>query len=351
MASSTRSIELKVGAFILAAIGLLIGFVLIMSGVNFQPTFSVVVLFDNPGGLQTGAHVKMAGVKIGKVQTVSFCKDRKDAMNIPAELRHAVVCMDITVEKRHQASIRKNALFYVTTQGVLGEQFLAVDPGSNDQDPMFSDPLRPEEKYVRGLDPPRLDKLISETYELLHSSVTALRENKDQLNEAFDGLRKTLKGTGDFFEKNKDRLDRIAQNVEQITIDVDDTIRGAKTKYVENPQIDRIMNNVESISGVAAKDAPPLLADAKVTMENMRRVSETIGAESEQAKIKKTLNDVSEIASQAKATMNDTHAIVSHIRRGKGTVGAVVMDEALYDDIQELARDLKHNPWKFLWRE
>jgi phospholipid/cholesterol/gamma-HCH transport system substrate-binding protein len=32
-------------------------------------------------------------------------------------------------------------------------------------------------------------------------------------------------------------------------------------------------------------------------------------------------------------------------------VGAVVMDEALYDDIQELARDLKHNPWKFLWRE
>jgi phospholipid/cholesterol/gamma-HCH transport system substrate-binding protein len=27
------------------------------------------------------------------------------------------------------------------------------------------------------------------------------------------------------------------------------------------------------------------------------------------------------------------------------------MDEQLYDDIQELARDLKHNPWKFFWRE
>lgn len=349
--ASSRSIEFKVGAFILAAVGLLIGFVLIMSGVNFQQTFSVTVLFDNPGGLQTGAQVRMAGVKIGKVQATSFCKDRKDVMNIPSELRSAVVCMDISIEKRHQPSIRKNAIFYVTTQGVLGEQFLAIDPGSNDQDMMFSDPLRPEERYVRGLDPPRLDRLISETYELLHSSVTAMRENKDQIEEAFQGLRKTLKGTGDFFEKNGERLDRIAQNVEQITLDVDDTIRGAKSKYVENPQIDRIMNNVENISVAAAKDAPPLLADAKVTMENMRRVSDTIGAESEQAKIKKTLNDVSEIASHAKATMNETQAIVSHIRRGKGTVGAMVMDEALYDDLQELARDLKHNPWKFLWRE
>jgi phospholipid/cholesterol/gamma-HCH transport system substrate-binding protein len=29
----------------------------------------------------------------------------------------------------------------------------------------------------------------------------------------------------------------------------------------------------------------------------------------------------------------------------------VVMDEQLYDDLQELVRDLKHNPWKFFWRE
>jgi phospholipid/cholesterol/gamma-HCH transport system substrate-binding protein len=27
------------------------------------------------------------------------------------------------------------------------------------------------------------------------------------------------------------------------------------------------------------------------------------------------------------------------------------MDEAVYDDVQEMVRDLKHNPWKFLWKE
>ncbi len=44
-------------------------------------------------------------------------------------------------------------------------------------------------------------------------------------------------------------------------------------------------------------------------------------------------------------------SIVSHIKKGEGTVGALVMDEEIYDDVQEMVRDLKHNPWKFLWRE
>ena len=47
----------------------------------------------------------------------------------------------------------------------------------------------------------------------------------------------------------------------------------------------------------------------------------------------------------------DAQSIVQHIKKGEGTVGALVMDEAIYDDVQEMVRDLKHNPWKFLWRE
>lgn len=340
--ASPRSIEVKVGIFILTAIALLGAFILVMGGINFQPTYSLYVEFDNPGGLQTGAPVKIAGVKVGKISELAF---RGGQPNAITGKREPLIRLLITVEKRYQPSIHDNAVFYVTSQGVLGEQFLAIEPGSNDR------PVLPESAVVRGLDPPRLDMLIAESYELLHSSVAAMRENKDQISEAFDGLRKTLKGTGDFFDKNGDRLDRIAANVEQITVDTDETIKGAKEKFVDNPQIDRIMSNVESVSDSVARDVPPLLAETKATMGNVRRVSDTIGAESEQAKIKKTLSDVSEIASRAKATMTDAQAIVGHIRRGKGTVGAVVMDEALYDDIQELARDLKHNPWKFLWRE
>ena len=54
---------------------------------------------------------------------------------------------------------------------------------------------------------------------------------------------------------------------------------------------------------------------------------------------------------QAKAIAGDAQALVERVKSGKGTVGALVMDEALYDDLQEMLRDLKHNPWKFFWKQ
>jgi phospholipid/cholesterol/gamma-HCH transport system substrate-binding protein len=340
--ASPRSIEVKVGILILVAAGLLAGFILVMGGVSFQPTYPIFVDFDNPGGIQSGAPVKIAGVKVGKVTEIQF---RGGTVDPTSGKREPLVRLRVVVEKRFGPSIHDNSLFYVTSQGVLGEQFLAVEPGSTDR------PVLPEGAVVRGLDPPRFDMLLAESYELLHTSVTAMRENRAQIIEAFDGLTKTLKGTGDFFGKNGDRLDRITANVEQMTIDGSDAIKSAKTKFVDNPQIDRVLNNVDTLSATAARDTPALLADARETLANVKRVSATVGGEAEQAKIRQAIGDLSEIAKSAKAATADAQAIAGQIRRGRGTVGAMVMDEELYDDLQEMVRDLKHNPWKFFWRE
>jgi phospholipid/cholesterol/gamma-HCH transport system substrate-binding protein len=204
---------------------------------------------------------------------------------------------------------------------------------------------------VRGLDPPRLDMLIAEMYELLHGTVSSVRDHKEEIGEAFVGLTRTLKGTGDFFEQNKGHLDKIAENTEKITADAQDLVKGAKGKFVENPQIDRILASVERVSGDAARDVPPMLADGKVAVANARRVAEVLGDPKEAAKLRQMLDDVSVVARQAKGMTGDAAEILAHVKRGKGTVGAVVMDEQLYDDLQEMVRDLKHNPWKFFWRE
>ena len=339
--ASPRSIEVKVGILILTAIGLLAAFVVIMGGVNFQPTYPIYVEFDNPGGLQAGAPVKIAGVKVGKISEIQF----RGAEVSDAAKRDPLVRMKVTVEKRYQKSVRENSLFYVTTQGVLGEQFLAIEPGSQDR------PSLPDGAIVRGIDPPRLDMLLSESYELLHTSVQAIRENRKEFSEAFDGLRKTLKGTGELMDKNGGKLDRIVDNVETMTADGAGMVKEARTKYVNNPQIDRIVNNVDNVTGTLARDTPPLLADAKVTLANAKRISTTLGGEEEQVKMKQALSDVVEVTARVKKITADAETIVGQIKRGKGTAGALLMDEQLYDDLQEMVRDVKHNPWKFFWRE
>ena len=339
--ASPRSIEVKVGILILTATALLAAFILVMGGINFEPKYSMFVNFDNPGGLQTGAPVKIAGVKIGKVTEIQY----RGGAPSPTGTRQTLVRLKIEVEKKYQPGIHDNAIFYVTSASVLGEHYLAVDPGSADRQ------VLPEGAEVRGIDPPRFDLLVAETYELLHVATQALHGNKDEIGVALNGLSKTLKGTGEFFEKNGQRLDRITANVEQITIDTQDTVKEAKQKYVENPAIDRILENVEHSTSALAKDAPPLLADAKETMTAVKRVSQTVGSESEQAKLKAMISDLAEVAKNTKGLTQDAQAIASGVRRGKGTVGALVADEQLYDDLQELVRDLKHNPWKFFWRE
>ncbi len=339
--ASPRSIEVKVGILILTATALLAAFILVMGGINFEPKYSMFVDFDNPGGLQTGAPVKIAGVKIGKVTEIQY----RGGSPSPTGTRQTLVRLKIQVEKKYQPGIHDNAIFYVTSASVLGEQYLAVDPGSADRDVLREDAI------VRGIDPPRFDLLVAETYELLHTATQAMRGNKDEIGTALNGLSRTLKGTGDFFEKNGQRLDRITSNVEQITIDAQDTVKEAKQKYVENPAIDRILANVDHATGALAKDAPPLLADAKETMTAVKRVSQTVGGEAEQAKLKQMIADLGEVAKNTKGLTQDAQAIASGVRKGKGTVGALVADEQLYDDLQELVRDLKHNPWKFFWKE
>lgn len=340
--ASARSIEVKVGLLILTAIGLLAAFILVMGGINFQPTYEILVGFDNPGGLQSGAPVKIAGVKVGKVKEMEFVGHVGQEQQLPGA---ALVRARITVEERYRESVRDNAIFYITTQGVLGEQFLAIDPGSADR------PVLEEGSVVRGLDPPRLDRLIAESYDLLHTTVSALRDNRPLIGDIAHGLAKTLKGTGTFMDRNQERLDRVAANVEALSEEGLLTMQDARAKYIHNPSIDRIMANVEHLSAVSARDVPVLLSEGRQTLGSTRRVIDTLGSEAELKRIRGILGDVEATARTAKAAIGDAQVIAAHIRRGRGSVGALVMDEQLFDDLQELARDLKHNPWKFFWKE
>ncbi|MBK8940835.1 MAG: MCE family protein [Polyangiaceae bacterium] len=348
--ANSRSIEVKVGILMLTAVGLLAAFILVMGGINFQPTYSVFVNFDNPGGLQTGAPVKIAGVKVGKIDEIQF---RGGKVDEATGRRDPLVRIKVDIEKRYQESVRENSLFYVTTQGVLGEQFLAIEPGTSD-----SPILDERSEAVRGLDPPRLDLLLSEGYELLHSTVTALRTNKKEIGETFDALRITLKATGSFFGENGDKIKVILDNAEEASEEGTKLLKGVNEKYVENPKVENIIDNVDSITTNLKRDTPALLADARVTLgdakvaaANTKRFTEAVASEEQTTKIKKAVDGAVVLVDKANTMANDAQYMVTQMRKGRGTVGALLMNEQLFDDLQEMVRDLKHNPWKFFWRE
>ena len=312
--------------------------------VAFSPSSPSYVDFDNPGGLQSG----VAGARRRREGR----QDRRDSVPRrrakPGRPKNASrwCASKMSVEKRVQQAIHDNSIFYVTTQGVLGEQFLAIDPGSRRR------PVLPEGRIVHGLDPPRLDMLLAEGFELLAHRRDGLRDNRQQIAETFEGLHDTLRGTGEFFKTQPGPTSTTSPKAaERLTADADELVKRYADAYVDNPQVARILDRIDN-------DRDRLRATpSRCSRTRARRwptssaITKGVAGPEQQAKIKAAIDDIAEIASRAKATAADAQAIVSHIRQGQGTVGALVMDEQLYDDIQELARDLKHNPWKFFWRE
>lgn len=337
---AARSIEVKVGLLVLVAAGLLVALVLVMGGVHFGRRFAVAVDFNNPGGLQPGAPVKIAGVRVGQVDRLEF----RGAAVDPRTGRSALVRVHVEVDERYRRELHADAAFYVTTQGVLGEQFLAIDPGTAAQPAL--DLTRP----VEGIDPPRIDLFLARAYSLLDDTVTALRSNRRQIGAMVDDLSGVLHETRGVLHRNSGRVDSILDNADRTIRDTDGLVNAARDRYVDGPQARRVIQHAESILATIDREAPPLSRDARALMARLDHIAQGVGDPQIQD-LQRTLREVRALSERANGVMTDVQAVSTRVRAGQGTVGALLMDEEIYDDLQEMLRDLKHNPWKLFWRE
>jgi phospholipid/cholesterol/gamma-HCH transport system substrate-binding protein len=336
-----RSIEIRVGALILVAVALIAVFTVLMAGITFQPTYTVYVSFQNPGGLAAGAPVRISGVKVGRVGDIEFlgALDRRPGQS------DALIRVAAKIETRYASAIHDDSRWYVTVQGVLGEMFLAVDPGSPDR------PVLRDGAHVRGVSPPQLDLLLSESYELLHRTYRGLTDNEQKISETFDGLHRTLGLAGGVLERNQQKIDHVITNAETLSTSAVDTLKAARERYVDGPQITRIMNDVERGSQLVARDIGPLVSDSREVLGDAKKITRVLADDRQLAQLGSITSDLGDAARTAKSIATDAQSMVARVKQGQGTAGALLRDEALYDDLSELVRDLKHNPWKILWKQ
>lgn len=333
--AAERSLEVKVGLLVLVGVGLLAALVLVMGGISLGKHRALTVDFANPGGLQTGAPVKIAGIRVGSVEGMQFLGRQASG--------RARVRVRATVEERYVPELRGDATFYITTQGVLGEQFLAIDPGASE---------RPLDLAVAhdGISPPRIDLFVARAFDLLDDTVTSIRANRQQLGGIVDDLSGVLRRTNGVLARNDARIDTILEGVDRTVRDTDGLVLAARDRYVDGPQVRRIINRAESLLATLERDVPPLTRDARALTARLDRIAAGVGP-SQIEDLQAALRDVRALTARANTIAGDVQAVSARVRAGQGTVGALLMDEEIYDDLQELVRDLKHNPWKFFWRE
>jgi len=121
---NTRSLEIGTGLFVLLGFAALAFLTTQLPGTSLKlsggpPTYSVTAKFDNVGDLKAGSPVTMAGVTIGRVESIRFDpKDYKAAVTLRIENQYSEIPDD------SDASIQ--------TAGLLGGKYVGIGPGGSE---------------------------------------------------------------------------------------------------------------------------------------------------------------------------------------------------------------------------
>ncbi len=120
----SRTGETIVGFFVAIGLGALLVLALRVSNLNMgdfggEQGYDVRARFDNIGGLKVRSPVKMAGVTIGRVA----------AVDIDPKSFEAIAVIKIKPQFNH---IPKDTTAKIYTAGLLGEQYISLDPGGDE---------------------------------------------------------------------------------------------------------------------------------------------------------------------------------------------------------------------------
>lgn len=302
--------EARIGLFV--AISILVfftGFYFLKGSNIFSGTYTYHALYDDVQGLQPSASVQIHGLKVGKVSEIVLNKQPLDGK------------VDVSIEISKKTRLPKGTIAKLTSLDLLGTKGITLDLGNS------SDVLDNGVQLPTTVEGGMLDKLSVEVTPLLQD-VRKMVNNIDSVlnsvNEIFSpqsradlqnsiaALHTTMesfKGMAGKLNAQSDAMAHVVQNADKITSNL------AKN----NDNIDKTLSNL------------------KLTTDKLAN-----------APIQEAVKKVDEVA----AGLNE---IVGKINRNEGSMGLLVNDKALYqnltktiDELGKLSADLKAHPTRYI---
>lgn len=337
---SERGLQIKVGLLVLLALFILGGFLVLLGSFSTTSGFSFYVDFDFSGNLQDGAPVKVAGIKVGKVEEVRYLGGLKH----PKTGRRTYVRVTAWVEDRVAGTVFDDAEFFVNTQGVLGEQYLEIVPGTPGRRP-----IRAGEVLV-GVTPPRMDLVVARLYEVLDGVTRLLRDEKETIRNLLRSGTGALRTVDQLLSENRPEIKKLLTDADTLAGQAEGLLRDVRAGLGGPAQMRAIVGSLEKTSAALAQNLDGVLASARKALDGAVRLTGAVSDE-DVKKIRAALDRMLLLSDGLGKLTGEARLVLAGLHQGKGTAGALLVKDELYDDLKEMVRDLRRNPWKFLWRE
>jgi phospholipid/cholesterol/gamma-HCH transport system substrate-binding protein len=287
----SRRLSVMVGGFVIVCLALFAAAILSLSKESgiFRPQYELVAHFDNVQGLLPGAPVWLAGKNVGRIESV-----RLESIGVEHPVR-----VVMRIRREIQDRVRTDSVATVGTIGVLGDAYVELSVGSLEAQPLG------DGDEIRAESPTNLNEAMAKGA-LALDNIATLAAN---LNGVVEGFAKREGGekAAQAMEAASDIMLEVEKGDGLLHSLVYDTYSGGGVKSIEHSlaTLENLLVEVKDGEGILHSliyDSP---RDQDLVME----------------------------ALEAGARLN---SILAKVDRGEGTLGLLVSDPSLYEDLKTL---------------
>ena len=349
--SQQTSIAVKAGIVILAGLILLLGFSFRTSGRGWfnKQVYEIDASFEAAKGLEVGSTVVLAGVPIGQVRTIAINPQKNNVI-----MRLAI---------REPNRIATDAVGTIRLKTLLGNYQLYITPGTpgaptleagtvltTEDSKDIQDTLQELGRVAEGFG--KIGEGSDGLFASIQDDTKALFEQLSQvIEENRENLSKTTASFADAapkFDELMDSLTRLSQNIEQGKgtlgkLTQDDELYAQVSKLLDN--LEQFSNDLNSGKGTLAR----LMHDEELgnkideTFTNVSaasgKIRETI--DRNEAQIDQALASAGSALPKLDDGMDHFVSIGRKIDEGEGTLGKMVNDPELYDNVRDAVAQIR----------
>lgn len=338
--------EIVVGGFVMT--GLLLTVIVIMMIGNERRAFDSKVAFKTSftdvQGLKPGAPIRLSGIDIGTVTAVSHSNNPNDDR----------LYVQLEIVRSEAGRVREDSLAKIANKGLLGDKMLEVTPGTPGRAALTSG------STIASDESGDLSNVMAKVGEMTVKAA-AIMNNVEKMTStlAQDSTRQDMQqslhavtvilnqvSTGDGYvgkllhdPEEANRISRAMANLEQTTRKANETMDGVQMllgrvnrgpgfahDLVYSDQGSQMLGNFSTLA-----------AESTTTLKGIREgnglARGVIYGDPEQQKIIANLTAMS----------GDLREITTGVKQGKGTIGGLLVDPSIYEDMKAILGNVERN--------
>lgn len=290
----SNSLETKLGIFVVLAVFAAWMIVEMVGNIDlFHRGYRVSAQFSTVQDLKVGDQVKMAGVRIGRVDDIKLGTSK----------------VSVVMKLLPGAIVKTDSKATVKFTGLMGQNFVSISFGTPDA------PRVEPGAVLETTEQPDLNAIMAK----LDEAAAGIKRVGDSFSG--DKIDNLLGPLTDFIKQNSGPITATIANVKNVSSEIA-AGKGTVGKMIYNPTLYNTALSTVSNLQETASSARGMISTAKTMMNEVKAGRGTIG---------KLLTDDT-LYKATTASMTNLNSILKKINQGKGTIGTLVNNKEFYNN-------------------